>query len=50
MWLWIACGVLGWLTVSAVAALVLGRFLFVAEAEEEFVEMQRAHRDSAPLR
>lgn len=45
MWLWIAFGVLAWLTVSAAVALVLARFLFVAETEEELVEMQRAQRD-----
>lgn len=45
MWLWIAFAVLAWLTVSAAVALVLARFLFVAETEEELVEMQRAQRD-----
>ncbi|UYP18510.1 hypothetical protein OED52_17925 [Rhodococcus sp. Z13] len=47
MWVWIVSGLALWLALSALAAVVLGRFLFVAETEEELVEAQRAQRDSA---
>ena len=47
MWVWIASALAAWLGLSALGALVLGRFLYVAETEEELGEAQREQRDSA---
>ncbi|MEU5842237.1 hypothetical protein [Rhodococcus sp. NPDC047139] len=47
MWVWIASALAAWLGLSVLGALAVGRFLHVAETEEELVEMQRAERDSS---